>query len=237
MFYGLKDSSKAYKGVQAAAKLTGKAIDEEGKKAQKALDLQQKSSEALRVSLESVNKSILQLTVGLQKALGIDASEAEASLLKLGDASQDVAEKQEKSKESLEEIRDIVKSVPLDGFKIEADVSGIKETERLSRAIDGLHNKTVTVTTKLVTQGTTGTSYTGGGSGSSSVNTLSSTRLPNTPMSLASSNPVSSKTGSNSSVNVNLNLPGSGRPVAAQMSSPDASELINQLKTLDRLSS
>jgi TP901 family phage tail tape measure protein len=266
LFFGLKDSAKAYKGVQSAAKLTGKAIDEEGKRAQKALDLQRKSSEALRTSLESVNKSILQLTVGLQKALGIDSSAAEASLLKLGDASEDMAKKQEQSKKSLEEIRDVVKAVPLDGFKIEADVKGISETERLSSAIDGLHDKTVTVTTKHVTTGSKAAGYSEGGKlpgygggdqhpallesgewvinkdavskyGSSFFDSLNSMRLPNTPIRMASGGPVSSSTGSSSSVNVNLNLPTNGRPVAAQMSSPDASELINQLKTLDRLSS
>lgn len=266
LFYGLKDSAKAYKGVQSAAKLTGKVLDEEGKKAQKALDLQEKSSEALRTSLESVNKSILQLTVGLQKALGIDASEAEASLLKLGDASEEVADKQEQSKKSLEEIRDVVKSVPLDGFKIQADVSGISETEKLSQAIDGLHDKTVTITTKHVSQGSSAKGYSDGGRlpgfgggdqhpamlesgewvinkdavskyGSSYFDDLNAMRLPNTPMQLASGGPVSSSAGSSSSVNVNLNLPGNGRPVQSQMSSPDAGELINQLKTLDRLSS
>lgn len=266
LFFGLKDSAKAYKGVQSAAKLTGKILDEEGKKAQKSLDLQEKSSKALRTSLESVNKSILQLTVGLQKALGIDASEAEASLLKLGDASEEVAEKQEQSKKSLEEIRDIVKSVPLDGFKIKADVSGISETERLSKAIDGLHNKTVTITTKHVTQGSKATGYSDGGRlpgygggdqhpalleggewvinkdavskyGSSFFDALNSMRLPDTPIRMASGGPVSSGTKSGSSVNVNLNLPGNGRPVNAQMASLDASELISQLKTLDRLSS
>lgn len=152
LFFTLDNNAKAYKGVQSAAQLTGKILDAESIKAEKALDLQRKSSEMLRTSLESVNKSVLQLTVSLQKAMGIDSSQAEASLQQLGNATENAAEKHEKSKESLQEIRDIVKAIPLDGFKIEADVRGITETKKLSTAIESLRDKTVTVTTRLVEQ-------------------------------------------------------------------------------------
>lgn len=267
LFYGLKNSAAAYKGVQKAAKLTGKILDAEAAKTQKALDLQQKSTEMLRTSLESVNKSILQLTIGLQKAMGIDASQAETALRKLGEASKNVADKQEESKDSMQEISDIVKAVPLDGFKIKADVSGITETEKLSKAINGLHDKTVTVTTKHVSQGSTPKGYSEGGKlpgygggdqhpallesgewiinkkavskyGSSFFNALNSMSLPNGPIRMAAGGEVAKTSQSGGgSVNVNLNLPGNGRPIPAQMMGADANELIGQLKRLDRLGS
>ena len=168
---------------------------------------------------------------------------------------------------SREEIRDIVRSVPLDGFKIKADVSGISETERLSRALDTLKDTTVTVTTKHVSLGSSAKGYSEGGKlpgygggdqhpallesgewvinkqavskyGSSLFDSLNSMRLPtNSPMRLASGGQVSSGKSNSGSVNVNFILPGSGRTVPAQMSSLDADELIGQLKVLDRLSS